>query len=135
MNRTIYISIIINLFVSFSYGQNIHDFHEDLTDKSFIKLKKRSIPRKVIKLLGYDTYRVIGTKMKQTGCTSGKRIALNWAVTDKNGLYVIKVSTCGAWSESLYYIISEGERYDIKLDGNIESFKSFRKEYFNLFEK
>ena len=88
----------------------------------------------VINLLGFETHEVIGTKMKQAGCSSGKKIILNWAVTDKEGFYVIKVSSCGAWSEPFYYIISNWERYDLKVKIDSNSFKAFKSEYLSLIE-
>jgi hypothetical protein len=125
--------IILLLFTdSVVYGQNNRDFSNDLTEKKFFSVKKNDIPLEVIKLLGCDSYDNIGTRMSQTGCGSGKRIVLNWAVTDKNGFYVIKVATCGAWTQPLFYIVSEGKKYDIDISDDLRNFETFKQEYKTL---
>ena len=83
----------------------------------------------VLQVLGYDSYSEIGTRASQKGCTSRKNAVINWAVTDKNGLYVLSVSSCGAYSNTKYYIISKNVKTEVDLSHDFRTFKNFRQAY------
>ncbi len=126
--KKILFSIIISFSTSIVFGQN-NDYKKEISENKFSSIKKRKIPIEIIKQFGCDSYNKVGTKRTQTGCTSGKKIVINWAVTDKNGLYILSVSTCGAYSHKSCYIVSNMGKYDTHMSQPIDSFADFRKIY------
>jgi hypothetical protein len=120
------------LFLVFTfnvYGQTEKSFYGELTENKFRSITKRKLPSYVIKLLGRSSYRVVGTKMSQTGCVSKKTLVINWAVSSENEMFVIKTSSCGAWTELSYYIISERNLFKIDLKKDCTNFEEFKTEY------
>ncbi|MBC7865806.1 MAG: hypothetical protein IAF38_22725 [Bacteroidia bacterium] len=122
--------LIFSILLSLSaIAQAEKDFSKTIAENKFVSIKKKNIPLKVFKTFGCDSYDNVGTKRRETGCTSGKHIVINWAVTDKNGLYIMSVSTCGIFSNTSFYLIEEGEKYNSGLKGEIHSFENFKKKY------
>lgn len=111
------------------FGQTNIDFKNELSEHKFTSVKKRNIPIDIFKIFGCDSYKKVGTRRTQTGCTSGKRIVVNWAVTDKNGLYIMSVATCGRASNTSYYIISKGEKYNTNISQDLDTFDDFKRVY------
>jgi hypothetical protein len=119
--------LLFVLFFSPAFGQAT--FKKELSENKFSSVRKRQVPMEVLKVLGYDSYSEIGTHQTQKGCTSGKKIVLDWAVTDNKGLYVLSVSSCGRSSQTRYYLISGNQKTEIDLHKNFSSFEDFRKAY------
>ncbi len=127
-----WISIFVLFFCVPAFGQTTKDFRKELTENKFFSVNKKDIPLEIIKTLGYDSYDQVGTRKTQTGCTSGKRIVINWSVTNNNGLYVMGISTCGAYSDTNYFIITGNTKYKISIEGYFNNFKHFKKAYLQV---
>jgi hypothetical protein len=105
------------------------DLKKMLAENKFTSIRKKKIPAAILNLLGYDSYHKVGTKQTQKGCTSGKRIMINWVEKCETGLYVISTSSCGAFSEDFCYIVYKGQAFDMHLTQNPGSFDDLKKIY------
>ncbi len=126
----------IIIFICFStvyvYGQDSVFYKQVIKNEVFKKVDKKKVSADVLKVLGYDSYDRVGTKKVQTGCTSGKRIVINWIVKSDKDLYVLSLSSCGAWSEIHNYCIFKNELFEIPINLEVRNFNQLRKEYLKL---
>ncbi|MBI5540228.1 MAG: hypothetical protein HY951_09240 [Bacteroidia bacterium] len=127
-----WILIFVLFFCVHVFGQTTKDLIKELTENKFVTVNKKDIPLELIKTLGYDSYDQIGTRKTQTGCTSGKRIVINWLATNNDGLYVMSISTCGAYSDTNYFIVTGKTKYKISIEGYFNNFNQFKKAYLHV---
>jgi|SRR6185312_8722089 len=128
-----FLLLLSYLFISTSIcGQSASDFKNEISTQHFKLVRKHRIPLSIIKLLGCDNYRVIGTKEFQEGCTSGKNIVILWAVKDDKGLWVMHMATCGRASNDHYYIISDNKLIEVYIHNkDLMTFDDFKVAYSN----
>jgi hypothetical protein len=96
-----YSLLILFLFIGLAGFAQTKDFKKEVGENTFKSLRAKHIPKDVLKALGYSQSEV-GTRMTQTGCTSGKRIVINWMVSDTTGIYVLKTASCGRSTSTTY---------------------------------
>jgi hypothetical protein len=124
-----FLNILIVTILTLPNFTTERKFESEISIGKFQKVKYNLIPESIKEIYGCKLENQIGNKISQTGCTSGKRILVNWLVKNEFNIWFASVNNCGDWTSNKYFIVKDQIATEIDMDGKFNSFQAYKRAY------